>query len=244
MINNASLPVGRERDSVVQGTEYCETTVTESRPTLGPCCSMVRKSSHSRLTAAGRRGNGLYFFTDRTQWSLLGSEVRSMGIRQNDMAERIFRKGAVGALMDEYERAALDLKRTLESLSDVVYNKVIDPATEDENCRSIATIMSHVVSAGYSYADHLRRPFGIVSTRPVRRMLTRNESLEQIDAILAYTAGTLDGRWEMPEEQITDTKIQSSWGVAYDMEQLLEHAIVHILRHRRQIEKFCTMQPR
>ena len=27
-------------------------------------------------------------------------------------------------------------------------------------------------------------------------------------------------------------------GQSYDAEQLLEHAIVHILRHRRQIEKF------
>ena len=143
--------------------------------------------------------------------------------------------------MDEYERAAFDLKRTVASLADDIYEKLIDPATEDENCRSIATIMSHVVSAGYSYADHLRRPFGMTSTRPPRRRLTRTEALDEIGAVLAYTAETLEGRWEMSEEQIANTKILSTWGIAYDMEQLLEHAIVHILRHRRQIEKFCAI---
>lgn len=33
-------------------------------------------------------------------------------------------------------------------------------------------------------------------------------------------------------------KIFTSWNQVYDIEQVTEHAIVHILRHRRQIEKF------
>ena len=33
-------------------------------------------------------------------------------------------------------------------------------------------------------------------------------------------------------------KILVRWGQTYDVEQLLEHAIVHILRHRLQIELF------
>ena len=40
-------------------------------------------------------------------------------------------------------------------------------------------------------------------------------------------------------EQLDNTKkINVNWGQQYDIEQLVEHAIVHILRHRRQIEKF------
>jgi len=38
-------------------------------------------------------------------------------------------------------------------------------------------------------------------------------------------------------------QIRSRWGAVYDLEQLLEHAIVHVLRHRRQIERFLT-EPR
>ncbi len=56
--------------------------------------------------------------------------------------------------------------------------------------------------------------------------------------MLAYTAETLEGRWQMPYEEISSTFIKAGWGPTYDVEQLLEHAIVHVLRHRRQIEKF------
>ena len=49
---------------------------------------------------------------------------------------------------------------------------------------------------------------------------------------------TLDGRWEMTDEQIESVEIKSRWGPTYDLEQMLEHAVVHVLRHRRQIERF------
>jgi hypothetical protein len=35
-----------------------------------------------------------------------------------------------------------------------------------------------------------------------------------------------------------NNKIVVAWGQSYDVEQLFEHAIVHILRHRTQIERF------
>ena len=151
---------------------------------------------------------------------------------------RNHRKGPLGALMDEYERAAIDLKRLVEQISEDDFVRVIDSQTKDDNCRSVQTIMSHVVSAGYSYADYIREWFSIPSTRPARKILSHQESLENLEVMLGYTAETLEGRWEMNDEEIMVTVINSGWGVKYDMEQLLEHAIVHILRHRRQIEKF------
>jgi uncharacterized damage-inducible protein DinB len=141
--------------------------------------------------------------------------------------------------MDEYERAADDLRRLIERIGDDDFARVVDAQTEDDACRSVQTIMSHVVGAGYGYADYIREQFSVASTRPPRgRLLSRQESLEQLDAALQYTAETLEGRWEMSDDEITRTVINSSWGVTYDVEQLLEHAIVHVLRHRRQIEKF------
>jgi hypothetical protein len=41
-------------------------------------------------------------------------------------------------------------------------------------------------------------------------------------------------------ERITALEIQAPWGPVYDLEQMLEHAIVHVLRHRRQIERFLA----
>ena len=149
-----------------------------------------------------------------------------------------YREGAVGALMDEYERAVWELRRLLERMAEEDVACVVDPATEDEACRSVQTIVSHVVNAGYGYADLLRKLFSVPSTRPPKALLSHREALEQLDAVLAYTAETLEGRWLMSDEELSSAFINAGWGVRYDMEQLLEHAVVHVLRHRRQIEKF------
>lgn len=151
---------------------------------------------------------------------------------------KTYRSGAIGALMDEYERAAAELRRLVEQIPDEEFARVVDSRTKDEDCRSAQTIMSHVVGAGYGYADYIRGLFSVASSRPPYRLLSRRESLEQLDAVLAYTAQTLEGRREMSEKEISGAVIESSWGVVYDLEQLLEHAIVHVLRHRRQIENF------
>lgn len=140
--------------------------------------------------------------------------------------------------MDEYERAASELRRLIEQIPEEDFKRVVDSQTKDDDCRSVQTIMSHVVRAVYGYADYIREQFSLESTRPQSYLLSRHESLEQLDAGLRYTIQTLEGRWEMSGEEITGTVIKSRWGVVYDVEGLLEHAIVHILRHRRQIEKF------
>jgi len=140
--------------------------------------------------------------------------------------------------MDEYERAASELGRLVEQIPEDEVVRILDLQTRRDDCRSVQTIMSHVVSAGYGYADYIREVFSIPSARPLRKLLLHQESLEQLDAMLEYTTQTLESRWEMTHEEISDTVIHSHWGVKYDVEQLLEHAIVHILQHRRQIEKF------
>src|ERR1044071_5215197 len=150
----------------------------------------------------------------------------------------IYREGAIGALLDEYERAVWELRRLAGQIDETDAVRVVDPTTQDEDCRWVQPIMSRVVTAGYVYADLLRKSFSIPSTRPPRALLSPREYLEQLDAVLAYTAETLEGRWQMPYEEISSTLIKARWGPTYDVEQLLEHAIVHVLRHRRQIEKF------
>jgi len=140
----------------------------------------------------------------------------------------------------------------VEQIPDDEFVWIVDPQTSDENCRSIQTIMAHVVSAGYGYADHIRSRFSfmvstiygaksgfsISSTRPPKRLFSRQESVAQLESMLEYTAQTLEGRWEMTDEEIENITMHTGWGVTYDLEQLLEHAIVHLLRQRRQVEKF------
>ncbi len=182
---------------------------------------------------------------------------------------KTYRRGAVGVMMDEYERAAAEFRAAVAGLTEEQYMRIADPVTTDDCCRSAQTIMSHVVAAGYGYADYIRDAFSgrnatvkerapgdetslpngrsftlafppatIEKSSYQRRLLEHAESLEEIDSMLAYTVATLDGKWEMPEEEFTAILMTVDWGPTYDLEQLLEHAIVHILRHRRQIDKW------
>jgi uncharacterized damage-inducible protein DinB len=139
--------------------------------------------------------------------------------------------------MDEYERASSDLKLVLRNISEDDFTSILDKQTEDESCRSVQTIMTHVVRAGYGYADYIRDHFGIPKASPSSTLVPHRDVEAQVDAMLDYSAKTLDGRWEMTEDEWVGIGIDTHWGVRYDLEQLLEHAIVHILRHRRQIER-------
>jgi uncharacterized damage-inducible protein DinB len=150
-----------------------------------------------------------------------------------------YRKGAIGAVMDEYERAAAELKNLIR-ISETDFIKIVDTDTKDEDCRSVQTIVSHVTNSGYAYANYIRDWFGIPKNSPERRLLSQKDFSIEIDKMLVYTSETLEGKWEYSDDEIQKVKMVVRWGPQYDLEQLLEHAIVHILRHRRQIEKFSA----
>lgn len=153
---------------------------------------------------------------------------------------KTFRQGAIGALLDEYEKAILELQEVLIDISDQELQKIVDTATTDESCKSIQTILSHVVRSGYGYAIYIQKPrnHGNQFPNKVFHSSIKNYQQDLIDFFL-FTVGTLSNIQDKNLEEFDDNKkILTSWGQIYDTEQILEHAIVHILRHRRQIEKF------
>ena len=151
---------------------------------------------------------------------------------------RTYRQGAVGALTDEYERAAAEFAGILEDIPDDEYEWIRDTETRDEDCRSIRTVVTHVVRAGYGYAEMLREAWGIARTGAQHTAVARRDARDELEAMLEYTRATLEGKWNLSEAEAMSLQIRSRWGPVYDFEQLFEHAIVHVLRHRRQIERF------
>ena len=154
------------------------------------------------------------------------------------MTERRYRSGAIGALMDEYERAAREFQVLIRRTPEDLYGRIADAETEDESCRSIQTVTTHVIAAGFGYANYLREQFALPADAVSREPLGHAAADRRMDEMLAYTIATLDGRWELSDDEITGTLFRVRWGPTYDVEQLLEHAIVHVLRHRRQVERF------
>ena len=152
---------------------------------------------------------------------------------------RKYRQGILGALMDEYERAAADLLQVLSTIDSLRYAQVIDE-NGSEYDRSIQAIMKHVASSGYGYANYLRKLWGIPVTSPKVPLESLEEAIASVHKILAYTSETLEDRWALSEDETDNTTFVVSWGVTYSIEQILEHAIVHLLRHRRQLEKILA----
>jgi uncharacterized damage-inducible protein DinB len=148
--------------------------------------------------------------------------------------------GAKSALIDEYARAVSELKAVLRGVSNEALCQIVDLETKDEDCRSIQTILSHVVRAGYGYAIAVRKWKGEeLDYRPRKPLPTAAAYAAALDAVMAYNEQLFHDYPDLKLEEYNPTaKFKVTWGQFYDVEQIFEHAIVHILRHRRQIEGF------
>lgn len=148
--------------------------------------------------------------------------------------------GAIGALLDEYERSLGHLIDTIIPVDDSALATIVDRDTDDEDCRSIQTILTHVVQAGYTYAIEMRKGQGEKLAYRDKIFYPDAQSyIEALQTMFAYTESVFDDYPNIKLESfVEEEKIVVRWGQRYDVEQLMEHAIVHILRHRRQIERF------
>lgn len=122
--------------------------------------------------------------------------------------------GAVGALLDEYERAILELSSVLDIVQPDQLTKIVDPHTDDEDCRSIQTIMTHVVSAGYNYASTIinkyvrEEKFKVKTSRA-----TIVEYKNDLKSMFQFTETVFNNNPTLPiEESVTEHKMVTSWG--------------------------------
>ncbi|CAD0002408.1 DinB family protein [Flavobacterium salmonis] len=153
---------------------------------------------------------------------------------------KIYRQGAIGALLDEYERAIIDLQQVIADISDNQLIAIIHHKTTDANCESVQTVLAHVVSSGFAYAMDIRQHLGEEVDYPDDVLhLTVNDFHKDLNSCFKFMAETFKNIQDNQLEEFdNEKKIITPWRQVYDIEQITEHAIVHILRHRRQIEKF------
>lgn len=155
------------------------------------------------------------------------------------MADKV-KRSAVDALLSEYRNVVIALQKVIANVSYANLTTVVDATTTDPNCQSIQTILTHVVSSGYSYAGYIRKLKKISDNRPGKVLkMSAIEYHKDLDDLIAYTIETFTAIKDDELEEFDEKrKIKTSWGQVYDIEQMMEHAVVHVLRHRRQIEKF------
>ena len=148
--------------------------------------------------------------------------------------------GAIGVLLDEYEKAINELKQTIDSVSLSELIEIVDNITKDEECKSIQTILTHIIQSGYTYVIEIRKWKGEQIEYRNKIILTGIEEYKlAIDEMFKFNESLFKDYPEIQLNEYTPSKkILTRWGQRYDVEQIFAHAIVHVLRHRRQIENF------
>ncbi|PKQ45690.1 DinB family protein [Confluentibacter flavum] len=152
--------------------------------------------------------------------------------------QNIYRKGAIGALTDEYEKALNELKTLLLKIPNAEFMKIYNKEAE-KDFQSIKNIVLHVVRSGYVYANHIRKRFGNSYVVYEIEIDNINQGVLELDKMFDYTVKTFEDKWLLTDDELLNTLIKTSWST-YDLEGIIEHAIVHILRHRLQIEKMIN----
>jgi hypothetical protein len=153
-------------------------------------------------------------------------------------------QGSLGAILDEYKKVSKEYINVIEQVPQKDFIKIVDDKTDDEDCRSIQTISRHVIRSGYGYANYILTALNILTDSPnvnEMKIESPNDVVIELRRMIDYNLKHLyELNRESIEEKIFSVKFVTRWGEEFNFEQILEHAIVHILRHRRQVEKFIV----
>lgn len=150
------------------------------------------------------------------------------------------RPGPFGALMDEYAHAAEDFCRVVETFDATRFGST--RAGNSAETISPRAVCLHVIGGAHRYAHYIRKargvdfieryepdPASLRAPRDVRPLLAEGTVLTEVTVEPLLHAG---------EKEIQALSFIVRWGPRYDPEMIVEHAVCHLLRHRRQLERW------
>lgn len=153
----------------------------------------------------------------------------------------IYKKGPVPAMLRVYKNTINEFITFLKTINNDKYIFIVDAETEDKDCRSIQTINSHIINSGYGYAHYIRSAINVQSIRPDYKLIQHDEIEKSLMGVLKFTEETFTNK-EISYDEIDAKIVLTPWNNdLYSIESILEHAIVHILRHKNQIERFLEI---
>jgi len=144
--------------------------------------------------------------------------------------ETSYPAGTLGTLMEIYQQAVDDFVAYLRACAPA---ELTASAEFNGQTIRIRGILEHVAHVGFEYANDARRGLGkalVEAAAPV-------DLIEDIVSIIPQMAEALEGFWHLTDPEIGEVLIDEPWNVRYTLEQILEHAIVHIPWHKRQCRR-------
>ena len=157
----------------------------------------------------------------------------------------LMRTRAALALAEENETARRDLYALLPRFpgSELTTGNV---ETED----NLRGIVCHVTFAMYSYSCWMRRVRGLLDPEVEKKdkaaFLARVQSMtkaEQFDEASRWASRHYYETLAEVKKDELEQEYKSNWGETISIELMMEHALVHLLRHRRQLQIFLGDRP-
>jgi hypothetical protein len=114
------------------------------------------------------------------------------------------------------------------------------PKTDDQDYKSLDTLLRHVLRSAGNYmiwiCESLNLPNPEISPVP---------DLENIENNTGKYLDHLFERWRLPLSEIEENKFHSptftsNWGVNYCIDAMLEHAVMHTIRHEFQLQNLLN----
>ena len=111
------------------------------------------------------------------------------------------------------------------------------PKTEDKDYASLEALLRHVLGAARFYVTWSCKNLDL----PDPGFEPLPEEGAGVDAYQVCMARILE-RWglpfqEIPEETFYKQSYKTGWGTDHNIETMLEHAVVHPMRHRHQLSR-------
>lgn len=146
----------------------------------------------------------------------------------------MFKSNAVRSLTELHE---VEMNRFFEVWQAFRTSGVSLPATDDPNYASADHLGGHVLRAARNYLTWI----GDCVQRPVSDVDLDNEQVSVAAKGRAFLEEVLRA-WRrhlalLDDRELGPAAFTSRWGENYTVEQMLEHAVVHPMRHRIQLER-------
>ena len=149
-----------------------------------------------------------------------------------------YRSRAARALVLLHER---ELRQFLPVWRRAVAASIRLPATDDPDYASLETLLHHVLRASRGYmtwmCDRLGLPDPGIEPAPGPEVVAR-----EADRYLEH----LLGRWRISLQDVEAARLDEEhtarWGATLSIDSMLEHAVLHPVRHRFQLEELLDAQ--
>jgi uncharacterized damage-inducible protein DinB len=111
------------------------------------------------------------------------------------------------------------------------------PETSDTDYQSLETLLLHILGAARGYMVWMCKQLELPDSE-IRAAPEANTIEAEADSYLEH----LLSRWRLPlanvsQEIIDRSEFKSSWGVTYCIDAMLEHAVMHPIRHEFQLRE-------